>query len=112
MRLVGCNIPSRWRHDAPGIGSRQITDLLHLRGFAFDRRWPPEDGDRNLEPRLLLVDLLDRPVEGREGPVGDTHLFADLEGDRGLRFLDTLFDLVDQTLRLTIRDRLRLVARA
>src|SRR6185437_5648509 len=64
------------------------SHLLDLRVLQFDRRCPAEDRHRDLDPRLLLVDLLDDAVERRERPVAHPHLLADLVDDRGFRPLD------------------------
>src|SRR5438270_5889803 len=75
-----------------------LSDLLDLRIFELDRRGAAEDRDRDLDPRLLLVDLLDHAVERGERAVGDPDLLADLEGDRGLRPLDPFLDLAHDAL--------------
>src|SRR5882724_4805210 len=84
-------------------------DLLHLPEFQFDRRWPAENAHRDLDARARVVDLLDGAVEGRERAVRDPDLLADLEGDRRLRPIDALLDLMQDALGLGIRERERLV---
>ena len=56
-----------------------MLDFLDLRILEFDRGGAAEDRDRDLEPRLFLVDLLDDPVERGERPVRHPHLLADLK---------------------------------
>src|SRR5262245_2231877 len=56
--------------------------LLHLSHLAFHPRRAAEDGDRDLEPRTLVIDFLDHAVEGGERPLAHPHLLAHLEGDR------------------------------
>jgi hypothetical protein len=76
------------------------------------RGCPAEDRHRDLDPRFLLVDLLDDAVERGERSVGDAHLLADLEGDRRLRPLDPLLDLAHDPRRLVLADRRRAAAAA
>src|SRR5713226_6475549 len=92
---------------SPGCSPRlrRGSHLLDLRIFELDRRRPAEDRHRDLDPRLLVVDLLDDAVERGERPVGDAHLLADLEGDRGLRPLDAFLDLPHDPRRLVLADR-------
>src|SRR6266705_452482 len=89
------------RPAAPG------SHLLDLRVFELDRGRPAKDRHRDLDPRLLLVDLLDDAVERGERPVRDAHLLADLEDDRRLRPLDALLDLAHDPRRLVLADRRR-----
>src|ERR1051326_5034542 len=84
-----------------------LSDLLHLRVLELDRRRAAEDRDRDLDARLLLVDLLDHAVERGEGEIGDPHLLAHLESDRGLWPLDAFLDLANDPLRLGLGDRHR-----
>src|SRR5712671_1823385 len=83
------------------------SDLLDLGIFELDRGRPAEDRYRDLDPRLLLVDLLDDAVERGERSVGDAHLLADLENDRRLRPFDPLLDLAHDPRRLVLADRRR-----
>src|ERR1700680_2902504 len=81
------------------------SHLLDLGIFELDRGRPAKDRHRDLDPRLLLVDLLDDAVERGERPVGDADLFADLESNRGLWPLDPLLDLAHDARRLGLADR-------
>src|SRR5262249_41599586 len=56
--------------------------LLHLSHLEFHPRRAAEDGDRDLEPRTLVIDFLDHAVEGGERPLAHPHLLAHLEGER------------------------------
>src|SRR5215472_1996099 len=87
-------------------------DLLHLPEFQLDRRRPAEDAHRDLDARARVVDLLHGAVKGRERTVRYPHLLAHLEGDRWLRPIDALLHLMQDALRLRIRDRERLVVGA
>src|SRR3712207_5961792 len=89
---------------------RTLRDLLDLAVFELDRGGAPEDRDRHLEPRTLLVDLLDRAVEAGERAVGHPDGLADLVGDRRLRPLDALLHLLDDARGLGLADRHRPVA--
>src|SRR5204863_2201225 len=88
------------------------SHLLDLRVFELDRGCPAEDRHRDLDPRLLLVDLLDNAVERGERPVGNADLLADLEGNRWLRPFDPLLDLAHDARRLGLADRRRPAAAA
>src|SRR5437667_4479421 len=88
------------------------SHLLNLRVFELDRGRPAKDRHRDLDPRLLLVDLLDDTVERGERPVGDAHLLADLEDDRRLWPLDPFLDLAHDPRRLVVADRRRPAAPA
>src|SRR5579872_7257920 len=81
--------------------------LLDLRILELDRGRTAEDRNRDLEPRFLLVDLLDDAVERGERPVRDAHLLADLEADRRLRPLDPFLHLAHDPRRLGLADRRR-----
>src|SRR5687768_17760487 len=81
------------------------SEFLHLRELQFHRRRAAEDRDRHLQPRAGVVDLLHGAVKRGERPVGDAHLLADLERYRGLRTLDALLHLLENVLRLGLRDR-------
>src|SRR5712691_9776065 len=83
------------------------SHLLNLRILELDRGRPAKDRHRDLDPRLLLVDLLDDAVERGERPVGNPHLLADLEDDRRLRPFDPLLDLAHDPRRLVLADRRR-----
>src|SRR5437763_8773489 len=91
----------------PREAATRGSDLLDLRVFKLDRGRPAEDRDRDLEPRFLLVDLLDDAVERGERPVRNPHLLADLEADRRLRPLDPLLHLPHDPGRLALADRRR-----
>src|SRR5262249_38722364 len=71
--------------------------------------WPTENRHSDLEPRALLVDLFDEPVERSERPVGDAHLLADFEGDRRLRPLHAFLHLLQDATRFLLADGDRLV---
>src|SRR5262245_26424905 len=86
--------------------------LLHLPEFQFDRRRPAENAHRDLDARARVVDLLDRTIEGRERAIRDPDLLADLEGHRRLRPVDTFLHLMQDALRLGVRDREWLVISA
>src|SRR2546428_3231137 len=86
-------------------GAGEPSDLLDLGIFELDRGRPAEDRHGDLDPRLLLVDLLDDAVERGERPVGDAHLLADLEGNRRLGPFDPLLDLAHDARRLGLADR-------
>src|SRR3954451_15302932 len=86
--------------------------LLDLSEFELDRRGAAEDRHRDLHARAALVDLFHCAVERREWTVGDAHLLANLEGDRGLRPLDAFLHLAEDALRLGLRDRERLLVGA
>src|SRR5271155_152600 len=60
---------------APGCSRRlrRRSPLLDLRILELDRGRPAKDRHRDLDPRLLFVDLLDDAVERGERPVGDPH---------------------------------------
>src|SRR6186713_230509 len=81
------------------------SHLLDLRVFEFDRRGAAEDRDGDLDPRLLLVDLLDDAVERGERSIRDPHLLADLEGDRRSWPFDPFLHLMDDACRLSVADR-------
>src|SRR5207249_6936272 len=81
------------------------SHLLDLRVFELDRGCPAENRHRDLDPRLLLVDLLDDAVERGERAVGDAHLLADLEGDRRFRPFDPFLHLAHDARRLRFADR-------
>src|SRR5690606_29912913 len=72
--------------------------LFDLTEFQFDGHGAPEDRNFHLEPRTLLVDVLDGAVERGEGPIADANLLADLERHRRLRPLHALLDLVQEAL--------------
>src|SRR5258706_1114597 len=84
--------------------------LLDLTEFQFDRRGAAEDRHRDLEAGPRLIDLLHDAIEGREPAIRDPDLLAHLEGNRRLRPLDTLLDLVHYALRLHLPDRRRPVS--
>src|ERR1700730_335137 len=86
--------------------------LLHLPELELDRGSPAEDRDRNLDPRAGIVDFLDDAVERGERPVGHPNLLAHFESDRGFRPLDPLLHLVQNSRRLGVRDRHRLLVGA
>src|SRR5262245_66636317 len=65
------------------------SKFLHLSHLEFHLRRAAEDGDRDLEPRTLVIDFLDHAVEGGERPLAHPHLLAHLEGDRRLHTLST-----------------------
>src|SRR5918999_5835910 len=79
--------PPQTRCVLPLSRSRHLFDLTELE---FDRRRAAEDRDRDLEPRALLIDLLDMPGERRKRSVGHPDLLPDLERDGGLRPLHAL----------------------
>src|ERR1044071_5575877 len=82
-----------------------FSHLLDLGIFELDRGGAAEDRHRHLEPRLLLVDLLDHAVERGEGAIRDPPLLADIEGDRRLRPLDAFLHLPHDPRRLGLADR-------
>src|SRR5215475_13876595 len=84
-------------------------DLLHLPEFQLNRRRPAENAHRDLDARARIVDLLDGTIEGRERAIRDADLLTHLEGHRRLRPVDTFLNLMQDALRLRIRDRERLV---
>src|ERR1700676_2167930 len=88
------------------------SHLLDLRILELDRGRPAKDRHRNLDPRLLLVDLLDNAVERGERPVGAAPLLAALKDDRGLRPFDPLLALAHDPCRLALADRRRPAAPA
>src|SRR5580693_5108464 len=88
------------------------SHLLDLGVFELDRGRPAKDRHRDLDPRLLLVDLLDDAVERGERPIADPHLLADLEGDRRLRPLDAFLHLMHDPRGLGLGDRRRPAAAA
>src|SRR5215468_7251228 len=92
------------RKEAPALA------LLDLTEFQLDRRGAAEDRHRDLEAGPRLIDLLHDAVEGRERTIRDPDLLANLEGNRWLRPLDALLDLVHDALCLHLRDWRRLVA--
>src|SRR5260221_2764799 len=81
------------------------SHLLDLGIFEFDGGRASEDRDRDLEPRFLLVDLLDNPVERGERSVGDAPLLADLIGNRRLRPFAAFLHLPHDARRLGFADR-------
>src|SRR5581483_7375965 len=62
---------------APGVlpGCDDLC-LLDLPELQLDRRRAPEDRHRHAQLRLVVVDVLDRAVEVREGPLLDAHRLA------------------------------------
>src|SRR6266446_10466061 len=84
--------------------------LLDLTEFQLDRRGAAKDRHCDLEAGPRLIDLLHDAIEGCERAIRDPDLLAHLEGNRRLRPLDALLDLVHDALRLHLRDRRRLVA--
>src|SRR5262247_1384821 len=56
-----------------------FLQLLHLPELQFDRRRPAENAHLNFEQRVLVVNLLDGPVERRKRPLGDAHQLAHFE---------------------------------
>src|SRR5262245_44802462 len=79
-------------------------DLLDLTELQLDRRRPTEDRYPNLEPRPLLVHLLDMALEGRKGAISHPHLLADLEGDHRLGPFHALSHLMEDAHRLVVGD--------
>src|SRR5262245_46032014 len=92
--------------------SRSRLQLLHLSHLEFDARRPAEDGNRHLEPRASVVDLLYHAVEGGKRSLRYPHLLAHLEGDGRLRPFDALLNLMHDARGLGVRNRLRLVVGA
>src|SRR5712691_8318216 len=88
-------------------GRSAFSHLFGLRVLQFHRSRPPKDRHSDLDPRLLFIHVLDEAVERGEGSVAYTHLLADLKGDRGLRPLDPLLNLVHNPRRLVVADRRR-----
>src|SRR4029453_12768848 len=86
--------------------------LLDLEEVELDRRRPAEDGHHHLERVAVEVDLLDHALEVRERTVDDPHALAALEGVLRLRLLDRLLHLVEDLVRLFLRERDRTVAGA
>src|SRR5437868_15237214 len=64
------------------------SKLLDLAVFQLHWCRTTEDRYRHLEARFFFVDVLDHAVERRERAVGNAHLLANLEDDRGLGPLD------------------------
>src|SRR5262245_39587583 len=88
------------------------SSRLNLPEFEPARRGTAEDPHPARRARARVVDLLHGAIEGRERAIGDAHLLAHLEGDRWLRPLDALLHLMQDALRLRVRDRERLVVGA
>src|SRR5690606_36708983 len=87
-----------------GFGSA----LFDLTEFQIDRHGAPEDRNFHLEPRTLLVHLLDKAVERGERTVGNADRLADLEGNRRLWPLDALLHLMQDAVGFLVRDVHRL----
>src|SRR5882724_10983865 len=68
-----------WLASRDDVAETRCSELLDLRVLQLDRGRTPEDRHRDLETRLLLVDLLDEAVERGERAVADADLLADLE---------------------------------
>src|SRR5262245_66497149 len=81
------------------------SKFLHLSHLEFHLRRAAEDGDRDLEPRTLVIDFLDHAVEGGERPLAHPHLLAHLEGDRRPHTLSTLLLSSSTALGLPIVER-------
>src|SRR5262249_50124721 len=94
---------------APSRLPSRSLELLDLSIFKLDRSGPTENRHSDLEPRALLVDLFDEPVERSERPVGDAHLLADFEGDRRLWPLHAFLHLLQDATRFLLADGDRLV---
>src|SRR5215468_9606485 len=58
------------------------SESLHLPELQFDRRRPAVNAHLNFEQRVLVVNLLDGPMEGRKRTVGDAHELAHFERRR------------------------------
>src|SRR5262245_11649288 len=58
------------------------SELLHLSERQFDRRRPAVNAHLNFEQRVLVVNLLDGPMERRKRTIRDAHKLAHFEGRR------------------------------
>src|SRR5579872_7146509 len=91
---------------------RRDSHLLDLPELQIHRRRAAENRDGDFDARARLVDFLDHAAERGERPVGDPHLLADVEADRGFRPLDAFGDLALDSLGLDVGDRHRLLVGA
>src|SRR5713101_4087619 len=89
-------------------GWKRTLALLDLAELQFDRRGAAEDRHRDLEAGPRLIDLLHDAIEGRERAIRHPDLLAHLEGNRRLRPLDALLDLVQDARRFDPCARRRL----
>src|ERR1700730_386280 len=81
------------------------SDFFNLSIFQFHRRRAAEDGNRDLDPGAVLVDIFDNAIKGSEGAVRDPNRLADFKRNRRLGPVDTLGDLTLDALRLAIGNR-------
>src|SRR5690625_114105 len=95
----------------PDLPPDHSGGFRHLRVFKLDRGCPAENADRDLQARIVLVDILDQPRKTLEVAIGNADLLADLEGDGRARTLDTFLDLGENARDLRIRERRRLALR-
>src|SRR5450631_20515 len=86
----------------------ETSDFLNLPIFQFHGGRTAEDGNRDLDPGAVLVDILDNAIEGSEGAVRDPHRLANFKRNRRFWPVDTLGDLTLDALRLAIGNRHRL----
>src|SRR5262245_15077331 len=75
---------------------------LHLPVLELDRGLAAEDGHDHAHEALGVVDLVDDPVVGLEGPLVDLHAVADLEVDAQRRALVGLAHAREDALDLVL----------
>src|SRR5216683_673798 len=91
----------------PATNDPNASNLFDLRILQLHRGGAAEDRNRDFEPGLLLIDLLDETIKRGERPIRNAHLLADLEGDRRFRPLDALLDLAHDARGFGFADRRR-----